>query len=500
MLFISEGCAVVTGYQAAQFFGPNALAYRALIIEYDKDEVHRQLNQALQENQPYTIIYRIRTKGGNMRWVREQGQPISSPEGLIEAFEGIITDHHDTMVRLRQLKQRVADRTGRLVALYDILEAVSDTTTLQSTIVRILERVLQTIDVDAGAIHLLDATAENLRLVAQSGLPDMMLESSAMLVLQDSPLVGWVIRHGEPLLIPQVNEDPRATFLSEKSPYTMYAGVPISASDQIFGVLSVLAHEKSRFQAQEEIDLLSSVGEQIGVVVENARLRENAEQLRIIEERSRLARELHDSVTQSLYSVTLFAEAGRRMIAQGDTEQAASYLAEVGETGRQALKEMRLLVHRLRPSILAKEGLVRAIQHRLNAVEGRAGVRSQLLVEGKLELSTAMEEALYYIAQEALNNALKHAAATEVVVLLRTQENGDIELQITDNGRGFEPDKVSELGGLGLTTMYERAELFNGRLTCRSTLGEGTTIQVHMPANQTRVSGRPFKNNMRESQ
>jgi signal transduction histidine kinase len=396
------------------------------------------------------------------------------------------------MAEFQKLEQRVADRTRRLSALYDILEVASDGDKPQGTIERILGRVLRAIGVDAGTIHLLDDSGEQLQLVAQHGLSEHMLDASSILVVPESPLAGWVVRHGELLLIPHISEDVRSASLAEQNPYDVYIGVPIAAAEEIYGVLSVLAHEATRFMAQEEIDLLVSVGEQIGTVVENAHLRQQAEQLMIVEERNRLARELHDSVTQSLYSVTLFAEAGRRMIAAGETEQAAGYLEDVAETGQQALKEMRLLVHRLRPSVLAEEGLAHAIQHRLNAVEGRAGIRSRFDYEVELTLSPAMEEAIYYITQEALNNALKHAQASEVAVLLLGDENGKLELQIVDNGRGFDPASASKTGGLGLTSMKERADMLGGTITCASVVGQGTTLLAQFDLSNINIVGAGF--------
>ena len=216
-------------------------------------------------------------------------------------------------------------------------------------------------------------------------------------------------------------------------------------------------------------------------VVENARLRQQAEQLMVLEERNRLARELHDSVTQSLYSVTLFAEAGRALTHQGEAVRAGSYFTDILETGRQALKEMRLLVHRLRPSLLEKEGLVRALQHRLNAVEGRAGIKNQLIVEMPIELSSEIEECLYHICHEALNNAIKHAVAAEVWVYLRLQADNSIQLQVIDNGNGFDPELVHTGGGLGLISMRERAALLGGTVTIKSIIGEGTTITIWLP-------------------
>lgn len=199
-----------------------------------------------------------------------------------------------------------------------------------------------------------------------------------------------------------------------------------------------------------------------------------------LEERQRLARELHDSVTQSLYSLTLLAEAGRRMAAAGDLEKTGGFIGRLGETAQQALQEMRLLVFELRPLALETEGLVDALQHRLDAVEKRAGLQAQLRAGRLPDLPAPVEHGLYRIAQEALNNALKHAAATAVTVTLTAAVSG-VELEIADNGRGFQPAELPDGGGLGLVSIRERAEALGGRAVIASQPGAGTRITVSVP-------------------
>jgi signal transduction histidine kinase len=231
----------------------------------------------------------------------------------------------------------------------------------------------------------------------------------------------------------------------------------------------------------EEVALLTSIADHIGVVVESARLRRQAEQTAVIEERARLARDLHDSVTQLLYSVNLFASVGREAYRQNDMVQVNRCLAELSEIAQQALKEMRLMVYELRPSALEHDGLVGALQQRLDAVEGRAGVTAQLIATDILELPAPVEAVLYHVAQEALNNALKHARATVIKVHLQMQD-GRIELQVTDNGSGFDLEAVNGRGGLGLVSMRERTEQLGGSLSVLSRPGQGTTVQVTLPA------------------
>jgi signal transduction histidine kinase len=260
----------------------------------------------------------------------------------------------------------------------------------------------------------------------------------------------------------------------------VYVGAPMRAKGQTIGVLGVVGTEGQEFSA-EEVALLASIADQIGVAVDNARLYQQAERLAVVEERQRLARELHDSVTQSLYSCTLLTETARRSAAASALNEVQGYLTELGEITQQALKEMRLLVHELRPAALEQEGLVGALQQRIDAVEGRAGIQARLLVQGEIRLEPAAEEALYRIGQEALNNALKHATASTVTVRIRAGKER-VEMEIKDDGRGFHPRAVREGGGMGLTTMRERAEQVEGALVVRSLPGEGTTVKIAVPA------------------
>jgi signal transduction histidine kinase/streptogramin lyase len=204
----------------------------------------------------------------------------------------------------------------------------------------------------------------------------------------------------------------------------------------------------------------------------------------VVAERRRLARDLHDSVTQSIYSSTLLAEAGQRVVESGDIERTKSYLSRLGDITQQALKEMRLLVYELRPLALREVGLVEALKARLDAVERRAGVDARFIVETEPELPANVEEALYHIAQEALNNVLKHA--TPIIVEMRIRLQGEppeqnVMLEVVDDGKGFDPETLVDEGGLGLISMRERAEKLGGWIEIRSALGEGTVIKVKLP-------------------
>jgi signal transduction histidine kinase len=233
--------------------------------------------------------------------------------------------------------------------------------------------------------------------------------------------------------------------------------------------------EAARQQSEQQQAELQSAYQQLQTYTVQA------EELAVLQERNRLARELHDSVTQSLHSSTLLAEAGQRVASAGDIERARGYLIRLGEISQQALREMRLLVYELRPLALTGIGLEAALQQRLDTVERRSGVEVELSVEEGIDIPTGVEEELYRIAIEALNNALKHANPTKVTVALSEEEKREIPciaLLIMDDGKGFDLDSKDEAGGLGLVSMQERIEKLGGELTIISAPGEGTQVKA----------------------
>jgi PAS domain S-box-containing protein len=372
-----------------------------------------------------------------------------------------------------EMEQRVADRTRELQAMYEVMAIANEALDLETTLERSLGRVLEAMRSDAGSIHLLDDGEQQLRLVAQQGVPPEVVAQIESLPRESHP-VGWVVEHNQPLAVPDVTFDAQERVRTV--PQT-YVGMPIQSHGQTVGVLSILRESAQPQFGEEEVALLTSIADQVGAVVESSRLRRRAEQAAVLEERQRLARGLHDSVTQALYSVTLLAETGRLASQAADMETAESCLERLGGVTQQALKEMRLLIYELRPPALETEGLAGALQQRLDAVESRAGVDARLLVQGEVDLTAPQEEALYRIALEALNNALKHAEANTVTVWI-FHDGKRKGLEVTDDGRGFDPETVADLGGLGLVMMRERAEQVGADVTIRSTPGEGTRVEV----------------------
>jgi signal transduction histidine kinase len=253
--------------------------------------------------------------------------------------------------------------------------------------------------------------------------------------------------------------------------------IPLKADETIIGALDVI--NKPGGFGEEDIQIMRPFADQAAVAIESAQLHERAEQLAVVQERQRLARELHDSVTQALYSVNLYAEATRMALSTGKIEVATNNLRELRNMAREAMLDMRMLVFELHPPTLEEEGLASALRTRLDAVEARSGIQTEFQVEGDSQIPLAVEEELYRIAQEALNNAVKHARAERVFV--RLEANGEcFRLEVRDNGTGFDLESAGKGGGRGLHSIEERVKRLNGELTIDTIQGEGTTLRVEV--------------------
>jgi PAS domain S-box-containing protein len=397
---------------------------------------------------------------------------------LLSAIADMAGNALTRMSSTEALERLVSDRTKELETLYRVTSVVNDPISLHQALDLALEQTLLMIKSENGGIFLLDETETSVEIVACHGMPEKVLSRLARIPLQDS-LEGQVILENRPLIIDNLSADSRVNGRDLPVDIHTFTSVPIRTKGKAIGALSI-----TRLAGQplnlEEMTLISSIADHIGLVVDNTRLHKKAEQTAVLEERSRLARELHDSVTQSLYGATLFADAAEKFAEMGQLDQACAYLPRLSYVSQQALKEMRLLVYELRSPKLEKEGLISALDHRLDSVERRAGVHAVLDINDEIPLSLNANEMIYRIILEALNNILKHAQASEIRISIQIVDKW-VEITVHDNGKGFDPRAVKHRGGMGLTTMRERAERLGGELDIHSNPDQGTKISIRIP-------------------
>jgi len=301
------------------------------------------------------------------------------------------------------------------------------------------------------------------------------------------PMPEWItgpILQGHSLTVRDLDSyqaaHPEAT-LPTPGEYHAVLGLPLSAGGVIHGGL-VLFDADEASMSEEDLVLASSLADQAALAIANAQLRDRAKEMAAAAERSRLARELHDAVTQMLFSASLIAEVLPDLW-ESDADEGRQLLQELRQLNRGALAEMRGLLLELRPSALVEAELGGLLQQLAETVTGRAGVPVRVVVEGQRQLPAEVHVGLYRIAQEALNNVAKHARATQATVRLRCcpgdggEGRGRVELCISDDGVGFDPDSVSS-DRLGLGSMRERAQLLGANLRIESKPGYGTRVTV----------------------
>ena len=234
----------------------------------------------------------------------------------------------------------------------------------------------------------------------------------------------------------------------------------------------LLARDNLNQFSSDEILRFTTITNQISSLIESNRRRQFAI---VSSERQRLLRDLHDSVSQKLYGLVALTEAAQAAIEVGSDISPSDILTRIGDSARQAVKEMRLFLYQMQPIDL-KDGIVSSLHHRLAAVEGRADLKARLLSDDNIQVSKDVEIALYFIAQEALNNILRHGQAKNVTVTLKKKRQ-NIVLEIIDDGVGFDLKHLDE-SGLGIKNMKERAEQLNGKFKITSQKSHGTKITV----------------------
>ena len=477
------------GYAPGSF--PRTVAgYLRAIHPEDSDQVMAAIEQHLRSGEPYRVEYRVRCQEGQYRYWRDQGSAFWDERGSPYKLVGATSDITERVLAYQTLEESVEERTHELSTLLAVSHTVASTLELEPLLGLILDQLRMVVDYVGASVMRLDG--DSLVVQAYRGVIDPKRALQVSFSLEKEVLNRQVIEGRKPIIVPHVQADTplarafRASAAARPNvPFgyiSCWMGVPLQAKDRVIGMLS-FDHSQPNFYTQRDAELAMAFANEAALAIENARLYEQAQELAAVEERQRLARDLHDSVTQSLYGVTLYAEAASRLMSLGNTERATEYLGTLGETAREALREMRLLIFQLRPPLLEQEGLVAAMQGRLEAVEGRAGLQVEFSAEGDLDLPFDMQRELYRIGQEALNNVLKHANARMVSVRLARQP-GQVTLEVQDDGKGFD---LSQRGhGLGLPGMAERVELLKGKCDIQSAPGQGTQVRIAIPLSDTR--------------
>ena len=398
-------------------------------------------------------------------------------EALGEQFNRMSTQ---LMESYKQLEERVAARTRELAALNATAAVASRSLNLEEILKDALDKTLEVLGMESGGAYAIEDHA--LRLISQRNLSEGFAHEANARPLKGSS-IEQAATGGQPLVW-QIEDYPDIQMKPwlEKEGLRQVICVPLIAKGKLAGAFA-LGTRQARLITPEELSLLAAIGQQIGVAVQNAQLYQQAEETAAIAERTRLARDLHDAVTQTLFSASLIAEVLPDLWNMNQAE-GLRRLEELRQLTRGSLAEMRTLLVELRPNALTEIPLADLLRQLCESLVGRARLPIQCSVEGEKRLPPEVQISLYRIAQEALNNVVKHSKATQVAVTLRLDER--VRLSIADDGCGFDPAAVPP-DHLGLKIMRERAESIDARIIIHSEPSEGTQISVMWE--DTRIEG-----------
>jgi signal transduction histidine kinase len=315
-----------------------------------------------------------------------------------------------------------------------------------------------------------------------SGMSDELIAAMGPLP-RTHGLLGAMLESEQPHRTADIHHDPRfrGWWPREHPDMRSFLGVPIVSRAGVIGAFYLTEKEGSAQFDDADQRLIEMLAAHAAIAIENARLYEQSRELSIAEERNRLARELHDSVTQKLFGLVLSAEAAATLLDR-DGAEARVELERLQELAREAMDELRTLVFELRPPELETEGLATALRKHVDVL--RRAYRREIGLEllGTSSAAPETERDVLRIAQEALQNALRHAQAGRVELRLDARD-GRLAMSVADDGIGFDPSSP-ELRSrrLGLTSMEERAEAIGGTLSVESAPGAGTTVRLEVPA------------------
>jgi signal transduction histidine kinase len=311
-----------------------------------------------------------------------------------------------------------------------------------------------------------------------SGMSDKLIASLGPLP-RTHGMLGAMLETAEPFRTRDIHADPRFNGWWPRGHPDMHSflGVPIVTPEGVIGAFYLTEKERDADFTAADQELIQVLAAHAAIAITNARLYEQSRELSILSERNRLALELHDAVSQKLFSLVLNAEAAATLLDR-DAGEARAQVLKLRELATEALDELRSLIFELRPPDLERDGLCGALRKHVDVL--RRLQPTQIELDGDLELERDLhrDQDVFRIAQEALQNALRHARATHIVVRLRA-DDGRLVLDVEDDGVGFDPDEAEVRSRrLGLTSMEERAQRLGARLEVRSAEGTGTTVHL----------------------
>jgi signal transduction histidine kinase len=496
-------------FAALDYRAPAAARYRYRLTGFDPRwvEVDSQRRLATYTNlDPGVYTFELQVANGEGRWAADTRQllitvvppwwqtwwfTLLAGMGVVAALTGGVG------LRLRgeerQRRRLEAEVAARTAALATSNASLDRQVRLERTLIMshdldallggILDQIGEVVPFSTGAIFTVDEGRLTLHAMRSQALAP--LNTAVQLDPGQLPLLGSVMATGTTQVLRSADTNGDAltyigTVIGRPVVAQTWLVAPLLVQELVIGVL-VLAHPRPDVYSATEVAQLESFISPVAIALENERLRQRARRAAVLEERARMARELHDAVTQTLFSASLIAEALPDALEHAP-ERAALGAAELRRLTAGALAEMRTLLLELRPKALTEVSLGKLLHLLGTSLRSRSAIPITVMISQDCTLPPDVQHACYRIVQEALNNVVKHAAATEVTVSVDCSPT-TVLLQVSDDGRGFDPAGAPQ-GGLGLGILRERASEIGAQLTVVSTPGAGTTVILSWQAHQ----------------
>jgi signal transduction histidine kinase len=414
-----------------------------------------------------------------------EGEFTEEDQNLIE----MLAAHAAAAIENARLYRQVQDREGELATRNRELELVNSLSTAVSTALElepllqgILDRVVGLFRAQAGEVFL-RAEDENVFVpVIHRGIAEEAFWAASRVRVGEG-FIGRVAETGKAVWTTNLPETGEARFLRKsviEAGFGTLVSVPLKARAQVVGVMSV-AFLGERPLRVEEIGLLEAIGAGVGVAVENARLYRQARRVAVLEERERIAMDLHDGIIQSIYAVGLTLDTAKIQMesAPGQSEAA---MREAIQRLNSVIRDIRAYILDLQPSRVPLDDLAEGLARLANEFRANTLIEAELRADDGLgrSLDPAVRSAMFHISQEALANIAKHARASRVWLSLRT-EDGEVVLQVIDNGQGFDARATPALLGHGLSNIVDRGHAIGATVEIASSAGDGTTVTVRLP-------------------
>jgi PAS domain S-box-containing protein len=456
----------------------------------DSARVRHILDESTRQRREYTMEYRVVLPDGSMKHFKSIGRPVMKKSGEIDEYVGIsvdITEHKRAADALRASEQVARGQVEALAQSLNVLATAPEPETFVGQMLSTLGRLLNAKTV---ALWLFDESMNSLslRLMADDGKPAAPDPNHPWMAnplsWKKNSIVEELLFTAGPVVCEDVENDPRVKgewrdYLRKKGTKKLLA-VPILIGGRVRGIIGIRHSDRGAYRP-EEVELTQALANQVMLAIQLNEFAEQGRLAAVLEERNRMARDIHDTLAQGFTGVIVQLEAAEDAISRGWRKEADEHLQRVGELARRSLSEARRSVHALRPQALQEHNFWDALQGIIKSVTVGTSLHATFEAKGKIpHLPSPWQENLLHIGQEALTNTLKYAHAQNFRARLSCNGEG-IRLELHDDGQGF---KVKDRhDGVGLIGMRERVEQMGGEFEITSSRGKGTKITVVLPSN-----------------